>query len=72
MIHVTRLNGTHLTINALLIETMEATPDTVITLVTGNKYIVKQSVSEVVQLVQDYMRQINVIKTSVMSQQREG
>jgi len=37
MIHVTRLNGSKFHINALLIETVEDTPDTIITLTTGKK-----------------------------------
>lgn len=47
VIHLTKLNGTPFVMNAELIETLEATPDTVITLVTGRKYIVKESVDEV-------------------------
>ena len=41
MIEVTRLNGKGLTINSDLIEMIEETPDTVITLTTGKKIIVK-------------------------------
>jgi len=40
MIQVTRLNGTKFHLNALLIETVEETPDTIITLTTGRKFIV--------------------------------
>ena len=43
MIEVTRLNGKGLTINSDLIEMIEETPDTVITLTTGKKIIVKES-----------------------------
>lgn len=48
MISVTRLNGTEIVVNADLIETVEATPDTVITLVDGKKYVVNESSDEVV------------------------
>ena len=41
MIDVTRMNGSLLTINNHLIEMVEETPDTVITLTTGKKIIVK-------------------------------
>ena len=41
MIEVTRLNGTTVLINSDLIETVEETPDTVISLTTGKKFIVK-------------------------------
>lgn len=47
VIELTKLNGTPFMLNAELIETMEATPDTVITLVTGRKYIVKEPIEEV-------------------------
>ena len=40
MIEVTRLNGTTVLINSDLIETVEETPDTVISLTTGRKFIV--------------------------------
>ena len=43
MIEVTRLNGTTVLINAELIELVEETPDTVISLTTGRKLIVKES-----------------------------
>ena len=43
MIKVTRLNKSQYLINSDLIETIEATPDTVITLIDGKKYIVTES-----------------------------
>ena len=43
MIEVTRLNGTTVLINSDLIETVEETPDTVISLTTGKKFIVSCS-----------------------------
>ncbi len=43
MIKVTRLNGKNFMLNAEIIETLEETPDTVITLVDGKKYVVKES-----------------------------
>ena len=43
MIDVTKMNGMNITINSDLIETVEDTPDTVITLTTGRKIIVKES-----------------------------
>ena len=41
MIDITKMNGIVLTVNDNLIETIEETPDTVITLTTGKKIIVK-------------------------------
>ena len=58
MIDVTRLNGTTVLINAELIETVEETPDTVISFTTGKKLIVKESRQEVKNLVKLYKRDI--------------
>lgn len=58
MIQVTRLNNTKLIINADLIETIEATPDTMITLTTGKRFVVKEPVEEVVRMIVNYKRAI--------------
>ena len=58
MIDVTRMNGSLLTINTHLIEMVEETPDTVITLTTGKKIIVKESRQEVKNLVKLYEKEI--------------
>lgn len=58
MIEVTRLNGKGLTINSDLIEMIEETPDTVITLTTGKKIIVKESRQKVKNLVKLYRKEI--------------
>lgn len=47
MIELTRLNGSTFMMNSDLIETVEATPDTVITLMNGHKYLVKESPEEI-------------------------
>src|SRR3954468_22189777 len=49
MISVTRLGGTEVVINTDLIVTVEKTPDTVITLTTGDRIMVKESVEEVIE-----------------------
>lgn len=59
MIDVTRMNGSLLTINNHLIEMVEETPDTVITLTTGKKIIVKESRQEVKNLVKSYRSECN-------------
>ncbi len=58
MIEVTRLNDTKLIINADMIEKVEESPDTVITLTSGNKIIVKESRQEVRNLVILYKKEI--------------
>ena len=56
MITLKKLNGSDIVINAELIETVEAAPDTVITLVTGNRFIVKDSVKDVIAKVAEYRK----------------
>jgi uncharacterized protein YlzI (FlbEa/FlbD family) len=58
MIRLTRLNNTPITINSDLIKLMENAPDTVITLVTGEKIVVLESSDEVVQRIVDFRRRI--------------
>jgi len=58
MIDVTRFNDKHFIINAELIETLEETPDTVITLTTGHKYLVKESQDEVLEKIYAYKKKI--------------
>ena len=58
MIDVTKVNGKKFTLNSRLIETIEETPDTVITLTTGKKIIVKESRQEVKHLVKLYEKDL--------------
>lgn len=58
MIDVTKMNGGSITVNADLIETVEETPDTIITLTTGKKIIVKESRQKVKNLVKLYRKEI--------------
>lgn len=57
MIDVTKMNGMNITINSDLIETVEDTPDTVITLTTGRKIIVKESRQTIKNLVKSFRRE---------------
>ena len=65
MIDVTKLNDTGITINAELIETIEEVPDTLITLTTGKKFLVKESRQEVKNLVKSYKYDIYCRKTQI-------
>lgn len=58
MIDVTQMNGKQFTLNSDLIETIEETPDTVLTLTTGKKIIVKESRQKVKNLVKLYRKEI--------------
>lgn len=61
MIKVTRLkcSDREFVLNADLIETIEETPDTVITLTSGKKLIVEESMDEIVRKVMDFRRALS-------------
>ena len=61
MIEVTRFKGAKVVLNAELIESVEETPDTVITLTSGKKLVVEETVDQVVSLVVDYKRKIHAV-----------
>ena len=58
MITITRLDERVVVLNADLIKMIEATPDTIITLINGDTVIVRESVQEVVRRAIDYQRQV--------------
>jgi flagellar protein FlbD len=58
MIKVTRLNGKEIVVNAELIRYIEQTPDTLITLISGDKLHVKETMAEVVERAIEYGRSV--------------
>ena len=54
MIELTRLNGRPMMLNSDLIKTAEASPDTMLTLINGEKLIVREEIGEVVERVLAY------------------
>lgn len=60
MIKVTRLNGREFFINPHQIENIEATPDTVITLISGPKYIVREDIDTIISRIMEYRRKIGM------------
>jgi flagellar protein FlbD len=58
MIEVTRLNNKSFFINCEWIETVEATPDTVITLTNGRKFVVAEDVEDIIRKVIEYKQKI--------------
>jgi len=58
LISVTKFNGEVMIVNAELIETVEKTPDTIVSLITGKKYMVKEPVEEIIAKVMEYRRQL--------------
>ncbi|HNW44760.1 MAG TPA: flagellar FlbD family protein [Elusimicrobiales bacterium] len=58
MVKLEKLNGAMIVVNADIIESIEATPDTVINLATGNRFVVKNSVDDVVARVVEYKKKV--------------
>ncbi len=61
MIQVTRLNGAAFTLNALYIEKVESFPDTTITLTTGTKYVVLDTVDEVNSRIVEFYQAVQLL-----------
>ncbi|MCM3739040.1 flagellar FlbD family protein [Oceanobacillus luteolus] len=60
MIQLKKLNGDLFSLNALLIEQVQAMPDTTITLINGKKVIVQNPPEEVLVLIQNYYKEIGL------------
>ncbi|MHB8078745.1 MAG: flagellar FlbD family protein [Candidatus Krumholzibacteriia bacterium] len=61
MIKVTKLNGSELVVNADLIEFVESTPDTLISLTTGRKIMVREALDDVVGRALAYRRSARAV-----------
>jgi len=60
MIYLTRLNKRPVVVNSDLIKFVEDTPDTVVTLVSGEKLVVKETVAQVLEKIMRYRRRLMV------------
>ena len=58
MVTLTKMNNSLITVNEDLIETIEETPDTVITFTTGKKLIVKENIQEIVSMINKFKKDI--------------
>ena len=58
MIDLTRMNGLKITVNTDLIQSVEETPDTLLTFTSGQKLLVKESRQEVLELIKSYKKEI--------------
>jgi len=58
LITLTRFNHSQFVVNADLIEFLESTPDTVVSLVTSKKVLVLESVDEVVKRIIEYRKKV--------------
>jgi flagellar protein FlbD len=65
MIRLTRLDNHELVVNADLVECLEATPDTIISMTTGRKIVVKESVDEVIKRIIEFRhRLLPIVKST--------
>lgn len=60
MVELTRLNGQKIILNLELIESLEETPDTVVTLTTGKKYVVVERPSQIMAAIIRFKKQVNL------------
>jgi flagellar protein FlbD len=58
MIQLTRLNNQPLAVNSDLVKFVEQAPDTVITLVTGEKIVVRESTAEILERIVQFRRSV--------------
>lgn len=58
MIRLTRYDGSRFVMSCEVIQYIEQTPDTIITLITGDKIMVKESVDKIIELTIDYRQKI--------------
>ena len=62
MIHVIRLDGNAIVLNAEQIQSVENTPDTMITMLNGSRWMVRNSVDEIIALFLEYKRKLGTEK----------
>jgi flagellar protein FlbD len=72
MFWATRISGQEIVINADLVEVVETTPDTVITLIDGKKYVVVESAQEIVDRVVQYRAAIIGVPQTAPATARQG
>ena len=70
MIKITRLNGASFVLNPDLLERLEAHPDTVVHLVSGETYIVKESISDIISMIRSYRS--SLIAEALVARSTEG
>jgi flagellar protein FlbD len=66
VLQLTRLGGPVFAVNPDLIERAEATPDTVLTLVNGSRYVIRESLDELAALVRQYRADIIIASQQVV------
>ncbi len=71
MIVLTRLSGTAFVLNADLIERLDCTPDTVVTLADGKKYVVGEQMADIVDRVRAWRAGI-IAASSLLPEEQHG
>jgi len=71
MIELHRINGESFILNPDLIETIENTPDTVVRLLNGHRYLVKESTDYIIKAVADFRRSSNYIRVPIVMAEEE-
>lgn len=68
MITLTRLSGSAFVLNSDLIERIDATPDSVVTLIDGKKYVVAESLDEIIDRVRTYRGEVIAVGAHIAEQ----
>ena len=71
MIQLTRLNNSRLAVNSDLIKYVEEAPDTVITLLNGEKLLVRETTEQIIERVLDFRRSVLTAISSATASSRE-
>ena len=69
MIELTRINGKSIVLNSDLIEHIECNPDTVIKLTNGNKFVVKETMQEIIDKIMSYKGRVLALSYKFEKQQ---
>ena len=72
MIALTRLNGKVFILNSDLIEFLEATPDTVVSLSTGKKVVVTEEVDEIIERIVKYKKRVFSLERQIIEKNDEN
>jgi flagellar protein FlbD len=72
VILVTRFNGTQIYINAELIQSVESTPDTIVTLINDTKLVVCESAEEINRRIMTYRRALHQPQDESKSEKGDG
>lgn len=68
MITLTRLSGSVFVLNSDLIERIDATPDSVVTLIDGKKYVVAETLEQIIDAVRTYRGEVIAVGSHLADQ----